>query len=332
MFITPPPQPAGPAPDYSREEHQVQESVIGESQEPTLPALELPQIAIQISQHSSFPRDQYILYQSSQSAQGLSSSQLLHQDSGLGESSPPPELLVPTTFGEDGIVPDSQAVPDSSSYVPTSSKSVDISAAAEIAVIDSGRSPLPTITPIVLEPSNASVAELSGQIEDPTNSTTPHKVEFKLASQRSTSTPVQQLIKDSPSSVPRVSQAIESTTFSRAHSDPGPVAQHGQETRQYTLEPSTASTASQTKSSQAGQVIFGHPTVVESPSLDSASNPAVEDSSPVVEVTGSVIHHSPEKASDIDSSGQELVLQTQVPLLLYTQISDQVYTPISTIG
>lgn len=303
-----------------------------ESQEPTLPSPELPQIAIQISQHSSFPRDQYILYQSSQSAQGLPSSQLLHQDSGLGESSPPSELPEPTAFGEDAIVPDSQALPDSSSYVPTSSKSVDISAATEIAVIEPGRNPLPTITPTVPEPSNASVAELSDQIEDLTNSATPHKVESKLDSHRSTSTPAQQLIENSPSSVPQVSQAIESTPFSRAHSDPGPVIQHGRETRRSILEPSTSSTASQTKSSQAGQVIFGHPTVDDSPSLHSASNPAVEDSSPVVEVSEPIEHHSPETTSDIDSSGQELVFQTQVPLVLYSQISDQVYTPVSAVG
>ncbi len=75
-------------------------------------------LLVQISQHSSFDRDQYVQYQSSLSANSVLSTLPPHQDSGLGESSPPTEIsnLV-------RIVPDSQSAHGSSSYVPTPSVS-----------------------------------------------------------------------------------------------------------------------------------------------------------------------------------------------------------------
>lgn len=78
--------------------------------------------AVEISQHSSFDRDQYTHYQSSLSTQGFSSS-LLFQDSKLGDSSAPPGGSRPTQVYSDSIVPDSKLLPGSSSYVPTSSNS-----------------------------------------------------------------------------------------------------------------------------------------------------------------------------------------------------------------
>ena len=301
------------------------------------------------------------MYQSSQSAQGLSSSQLQDQDSGIGESSPPPELPVPTAFGEDGIVPDSQALPDSSSHKPTSSNSVDIPSATDTAGTGRGRNHLTINTQVITESSNAPVAESSDQIEDPTHPITPSKTvtessnarveessekvkdltypiipfkpKSKLDSQRSTSTPAQQQTENPPSSATEASPATEPTPFSRTHSDLGPPTQNGQEaTPSPALEPSTSSTASQSKAFQGGQVIPTNPTVVDSPNLETASNSVLADSPREAEVSGSVEYHSPENPSGTYSSGQELIFQTQVPLILDTQVSDQIHTPISTIG
>ena len=79
-------------------------------------------------------------------------------------------------------------------------------------------------------------------------------------------------------------------------------------------------------------MIFANPTLVDSPSLEPASNPALEDSPTEAEVPGSVEYHSSEKPSDTYSSGQELVFQTQVPLVLESQVSDLIHTPVSTVG
>ena len=80
-----------------------------------------PKVIVRISQHSSFDRDQYIQYQSSLSTQSYLSPPLLHEDSGLGESSPSPEA---SQFGKSDssfIIPDSQPLAGSSSYQTTAS-------------------------------------------------------------------------------------------------------------------------------------------------------------------------------------------------------------------
>lgn len=98
------------------------------SQQPEFPTPP-PCLAVQISQHSSFDREQYVHFLASGSAQGLPSSEPQHQDSGLGSSSPLQQAVPePVVFYREGIVPDSQSLPGSSSYLPTSSRSVDTSA------------------------------------------------------------------------------------------------------------------------------------------------------------------------------------------------------------
>lgn len=58
------------------------------------------------------------------STQANSSSLAPHSDSGIGESSPEPE--VPSQHIEkDGIIPDSQSLPGSSSYIPSTSATLD---------------------------------------------------------------------------------------------------------------------------------------------------------------------------------------------------------------
>ena len=115
-------------PHQTNSNHSAAETRVSESdhiQSPSIDATNLPSVIVQISQHSSFERDLYIAYQSSLSTQGNSSSLVQHPDSGLGESSPEPETFATPAIEKDGIVPDSQSVPGSSSYVPPSSTSPD---------------------------------------------------------------------------------------------------------------------------------------------------------------------------------------------------------------
>lgn len=75
---------------------------------------------VQISQHSSFERDQYIRYQSSLSTQGALSLLSPRPDSELGESSPS-SISSLEKADQNGIVPDSQSLAGSFDYVPSTS-------------------------------------------------------------------------------------------------------------------------------------------------------------------------------------------------------------------
>ena len=95
-----------------------QRSVV--TQSPLIDTSNFPHIRVQLSQHSSLERGLYIAYHSSLSTQGASSSVPDHPDSGIGESSPETDSPASPVFSKTGIVPDSQSLPGSSSYVPTS--------------------------------------------------------------------------------------------------------------------------------------------------------------------------------------------------------------------
>ena len=79
----------------------------------------IPNLFVQISQHSSLDRDQYLHYLSSLSTRSYVSSVPPHEDSGLGESSSDPEDLGLSKSDHEVVVPDSQSLPGSSSYQPT---------------------------------------------------------------------------------------------------------------------------------------------------------------------------------------------------------------------
>ena len=83
-----------------------------------------PNIIVRVSQHSNFDRDLYIAYQSSLSTQGTSSSSLPNSKIGLGESSP--SHTTNSLVDGSGVIPDSQSLPGSSSYKPTSSASLAV--------------------------------------------------------------------------------------------------------------------------------------------------------------------------------------------------------------
>ena len=96
---------------------------------------------VQICQHSSFERDQYIQYQSSLSTQGVVPSLSLRRASGLGESSPCSIFNTEST-DQNVIVPDSQSLANSSSYLPSTSASEVTSSnesAQDIALFHSSR-------------------------------------------------------------------------------------------------------------------------------------------------------------------------------------------------
>lgn len=78
----------------------------------------IPNIVVQISQHSSFDPEQYVLYKSSLSTQDISS--LPHQDTGPDESFLSADSSISQTQDRNRIVPDSQSLADSSSYIPSS--------------------------------------------------------------------------------------------------------------------------------------------------------------------------------------------------------------------
>ena len=83
-----------------------------------------PNAAVHISQQSNFDQDLYITYISSLSTQGNSSTLAEHPDSGIGESSPEPEVIS-QQIGKDGVIPDSQSLPGSSSYIPSTNATSD---------------------------------------------------------------------------------------------------------------------------------------------------------------------------------------------------------------
>ena len=79
------------------------------------------EILVRISQHSGFERDLYLRYPSSLSSHSVIASLPPHQDSGLGASSPPPDLSNREGSPQVCVIPGSQSLPGSSSSVPTSS-------------------------------------------------------------------------------------------------------------------------------------------------------------------------------------------------------------------
>ncbi len=147
-----------------------------------------------VSQHSSFERDTYIRYQSSLSSTNITWSFLQHQDSGIGESSPLSENLRPDKFERDVVIPDSQSLPGSSSYVPTSTTSTGNKSVTqpgtENCVVSTSSYAASTIfslsDPV---PSHSPIEESSDPIEDSTDLLPPESQDLGAHSSRSKSLP-----------------------------------------------------------------------------------------------------------------------------------------------
>jgi len=89
--------------------------------DPSFDTSNLPRVAVQISQHSSLEKHLYTVYHSSSTTKEGSSSFRNHPDASLSGFLLKPETSSPIATQRNTIIPDSQSLPGSSSYVPTSS-------------------------------------------------------------------------------------------------------------------------------------------------------------------------------------------------------------------
>ena len=119
-------------------------------------------IVVQISQHSSLDRDVYIAYQSSLSSEQTSSLVVPHKSSGLEEFSSSPATS--SLADSNGTIPDSQSLPDSSSYRPTSSTSLAVLGADQTPL--SHQSRFLQLNSTNLESSTGAITEANDSTED----------------------------------------------------------------------------------------------------------------------------------------------------------------------
>lgn len=178
----------------------------------------LPDFTVQISPHSSFERDQYILYQSSLSTQGALSSLPPHQDSGLGESSPS-SILISEKADQNDIVPDSQSLAGSSSYVPSTSASEGTSSHQSARDFAIACSPCIADSPDI-DSSRLLETEVTRTGDAPSSSVVSTSASLIISSQRSRSVPPQS---SSVASRKVSSGRAVTAQLSRSVSDPGPV-------------------------------------------------------------------------------------------------------------
>lgn len=180
-----------------------------------------------ISQHSSFDRDNYIRYQSSLSSTNITWSFLQHQVSGIGESSSLSENLRRDKFERAVVIPDSQSLPGSSSYVPTSTTSTGKKSVTQLGtgscVVSTSSYPVSTnfsfSNPL---PSHSPIQASSDPIEDSTDLLPPGSQDLGAHSSRSRSLP-----SGASSSFLRVDH-VRPGQISRSTSDPNPIS-HGQQ-------------------------------------------------------------------------------------------------------
>ena len=160
----------------------------------------IPNLFVQISQHSNLDRDQYPQYLSSLSTQSYLSSAPPHEDSGLGESSSDIEDLRLSKSDHELIVPDSQSLPGSSSYQPTVSAIENLSSHRERRVhqYHSCCSPHPSV--YSSDPSNSFEARHSEPTEDSSGVYVAESPENSIYSQSSASVPDLRLVQSSGSS------------------------------------------------------------------------------------------------------------------------------------
>ena len=175
------------------------------------------ELFVQVSQHSSLDRDQYNCYQSSLSVRSYLSSAPLHEDSGLGESSPAPEASELCKYDQEGIVPDSQSLPGSSTYRPAASTAGDIGDHKQRRTRLSRSHCSPNSTIDSLEPSILLETLYSDPIEDSSGLYVAESPENRIWSETSASVPAQSIIESSVSNSNRDRLLAK---FTRSISDP----------------------------------------------------------------------------------------------------------------
>lgn len=170
----------------------------------------VPELFVQISQHSSLDRDQYLQYISSLSTRSFLSSASPHEDSGLGSD---PEDFGLSKSEHEVVVPDSQSLPGSSSYQPTASSIESVSSHSERPAhqYHSYCSPNPSI--YSTNPSNSFEARYSDPVEDSSGVYIEESPENKIYSQRSASVPSHDFVQNSRSSPGKGSPFASFTGF-----------------------------------------------------------------------------------------------------------------------
>lgn len=270
-----------------------------------------PHIIVQVSQHSSFDKDLYITYQSSLSTQETSSLPPIHTELGLEGLSHPPSTHSPA--GSNGIIPDSQSLPGSSSYKPTSS--------ASLAVLGADHTPLNSQHPVLhnntdLESSTGGIAEAKDSIEDSSAIVIEASQPSVIASERSRSEPAPTTTESSSTS----SFGAQLCSLARSTSDPTPTY-HGQHQRRTLVSKDLC-----TDSVVQDQVVKNL-AEFQSPDQLLSGFTQQRQRSAKVQVPGSVDRSSHQSYTLDDSPVHSLVFQTQVPLAFASQGSRVSLTP-----
>ena len=265
--------------------------------------LNRPNIIVQVSQHSSFDKDLYIAYQSSLSTQGTTSLLRTHTQLGLGGSSPPP--LTHSSADSNGVIPDSQSLPGSSSYRPTSS--------ASLAVLGADHTPLVPQHRVFhnntdLESSTGGVGEAKDSIEDSSavviEASQPSVI--ALGTLKSKTAPAT-TESSSPSSF-----GAQLRSLARSTSDPTPTCQGQHQSRALVSKDLCAHSLVRDR-------VIEDPPNFQSPHQPRTGYTHQRQRSSKVQVPGSVDRSSYQSHTVDDSPAHNLVFQTQVPLAFASQ-------------
>lgn len=258
-----------------------------------------PNIIVQVSQHSSFDKDLYVAYQHSLSTQENASSLLSHPSSGVGKSSPP------ATFDSNGIIPDSQSLPGSSTYEPTSSTSLAVLGADQAPIIHQSRF---FHNSTDLDSSTGGVAVASDSIEDSSAVVVAASQPFVIASERSRSEPAPNTTESSSASP----FGARFPSLPRSTSDPTSTYYNQHRHRAIVSERPTDHSITH------DQII---PTSADfqSPHQTGTRHTHQCQRSSEVQVPGSADQRSHQSHAVENSPAHSLVFQTQVPLAFASQ-------------
>ena len=248
----------------------------------------LPNIIVQVSQHSSLDRDLYEAYQSSLSTQGHSSLSLPHPDSGFRKTFHNP---APSPSYSNGVIPDSQSLPGSSSYQPPSSASLAVLGADQAPLIHQPQSCFTSNNPN-LGSSTGGVVESDDSIEDSSGVVVATSQPSAITSRRSKSAPA------------------PNTTVSLPHSTSDPTsAYHDQQRRRASEQPSDHHISLDQGIQRSADFQLPYQRGVRH----------TQQKSSVVQVPASSDRSSDHSHAVDLSPVHSLVLQTQVPLAFASQ-------------
>ena len=258
-----------------------------------------PKIVVQVSQHNSFDRDLYVAYQSPLPTQDRSSSFIAHPDSETGIS------LLPAASNSNSIIPDSQSLPGSISYAPTS--------CASSAVLGVDQAPLSRISRVLcnstdIESTTGGIADAIGSTEDSSAVVVATSQPSITASARSRSEPAPGTTDSSLASP----FGARLPSLPRSTSDPTSTY-HSQHQRQIIVpeHPSGHRT-------KVDQVIHDSAEFQSFPQAGTEHTQQRQRSSEI-QVPGSADRNSHQNHAAEDSPAHSLVFQTQVPLAFASQ-------------